>query len=143
MIRSSSQDEEALEKQGSSEEEPVVMQSCSDQNKAVVMQRCGEEARECPRLDCQGQKKKERPNRKTASSGEMRPDAPECIIWGGASSRRRRPLDLTIQGQVAACRRGLDHLPLNASPRRSRSRPAAQRRAGLSRYSRLNVSAGS
>ena len=57
---SSSQEDEAMEKQcGSQEEEPVVMQGCEDPDEAVVMQRSGNEAKKCPGLDHPGQNKQE------------------------------------------------------------------------------------
>ena len=60
-MRSSSQEDEAVVKQGSSkEDEPEVQQRCRDQNEAVAMQRCGNEAKESPGLDHPGQNKKER-----------------------------------------------------------------------------------
>ena len=49
-----------------------------------------------------------------ASLSEMRPDAPDWIIRGVSSSRRRRNPGWFIQRQVAAWRRGLAHPGLNA-----------------------------
>ena len=149
-------DEAEEKQRSSDEEEPEETQRRGDQDEAVHKQRRADEDKESPGLEHPGQNKKERPKRNDsrrrrkesrrtrlehlgrnkqqgpppprtgASEDKWRPDAPDWIVRGGPSSRKRRPPRTGASGdQWRRTLPRLEHLGWNKqqAPRGAQKRP--------------------